>query len=285
MNGYGLRVGLGALVVALAGCASVAPTDRETGLRSLVEAERAFAAMSAASGIRAAFSANFAPDGIAFEPAPVDAAHAFFSRPEPADAKPLALDWEPAAAGIAISGNLGFTTGPFTLTDRASGRSLRNGVFFSVWTRERDARWRVALDIGITTPTRLAPDAMRPSPSLAQTRADPANARSEIVAIETPRVDANAYATWFAADGRLHRDGIPPILGAEAIRTHLSTLPSSSLAFSPQGGAVASSGDLAYTYGAVQASGALPSGYYAHLWAREATGRWRLVVAVLLPTR
>jgi ketosteroid isomerase-like protein len=270
-------------VAIASGCASVAGDDG-SALRSLVDAERAFAAMSLASGIRTAFAANFAADGIVFEPAPVDAPRAFFSRPEPPDAKPLVLEWQPAAAGISAAGDLGFTTGPSTLTDPASGRS-REAVYFSMWKRERAGPWRVALDIGIRTPARIAPAALEPSPTLAKTRADPARARPEIVSIEAREVDAREYASWFAADGRLHREGIAPFVGDAAVRAHLATLAGTTLAFTPQGGAVSSSGDLAYTYGTIAASGDLPGGYYAHAWARDASGRWRLVAAVLLPSK
>ncbi len=278
----------GAVVVALAACAAVAPSGDDAALHSLTEAERAFAAMSVASGIRAAFAANFAADGIAFEPAPVDASRAFFSRPEPANARPLMLDWAPAAAGVAASGDFGFTTGPFTLTDRASGRSLRNGVYFSVWKRDGGGPWRVALDLGITTRDSIAARTLAPSPALAHARANPLRAGGEIAAIESRAVDATDYAAWFAADGRLHREGFAPIVGSASVRAHLASSAGSALAFAAQGRAVASSGDLAYTYGALAAMPQRPegleSGYYAHLWARDAAGAWKIVVAVLVPT-
>jgi ketosteroid isomerase-like protein len=290
MNGLASSLWLGicgAVGVALAACAGVAPSRDDAALRSLVDAERAFAAMSVASGMRAAFAANFAVDGVAFEPAPVDASRAFFSRPEPPNAKPLTLDWAPAAAGIAASGDFGFTTGPFTLTDRASGRSLRTGVFFSVWKRDGAGPWRVALDAGITTPTLTDARALTPSPALAQARAEPQRARGEIAAIETRSVDAADYAAWFASDGRLHREGFAPMLGDARVRTHLAPAAGTALTFAAQGGGIAPSGDLAYTYGALaampQRPGAPESGYYVHLWAREATGGWKLVVAVVMP--
>ena len=68
--------------VALAACAS-APSD--TARRSLVEAERAFAAMSVAQGIRAAFLASFADDGVGLEPGPVPLRETWSARPAPAN--------------------------------------------------------------------------------------------------------------------------------------------------------------------------------------------------------
>jgi ketosteroid isomerase-like protein len=277
-----LRSTCGALGVAA--CAGVAPVDRDAALASLVAAERAFAAMALASGIRPAFAANFAVNGIAFEPAPTEASRAFFSKPAPPDARPLVLAWEPAAAGVAASGHFGFTTGPSTLTDRDSGRSLREGVYFSVWTRDRNGPWRVALDAGTSAPARVEAASLAPPPRLAHARSDPAAARTAIEAIEARRVDAAGYAIWFAADGRLHRDGFAPFVGVASVRAHLSSLAPTTLAFAAQRTVVASSGDLAYTYGALTSTAAsVPTGYYAHLWSRDIDGRWSLIVGVLLP--
>ena len=47
------------------------PDAEEVALGSLVDAELAFARMGVERGVRDAFLANFADDGIAFEPAPV----------------------------------------------------------------------------------------------------------------------------------------------------------------------------------------------------------------------
>lgn len=61
----------------------------EPAVASLVAAERAFAAMAVERGIRASFLAQFAADGLVFEPAPVRVHEAWTTRPAAAD--PLAL--------------------------------------------------------------------------------------------------------------------------------------------------------------------------------------------------
>ena len=47
------------------------PDSDEMALGSLVDAELAFARMGIERGVRAAFLAHFADDGVVFEPAPV----------------------------------------------------------------------------------------------------------------------------------------------------------------------------------------------------------------------
>jgi ketosteroid isomerase-like protein len=51
------------------------------------------------------------------------------------------------------SGDFGYTTGPFVLTDQARGAPPLHGVYFSIWKRGADDIWRVA----VTPAARLSP--------------------------------------------------------------------------------------------------------------------------------
>jgi len=275
-------------VLAATGCAGVATRGGgdAVALDSLLAAERAFARMSVAEGMRAAFIANFADDGIGFQPGPVRIREAFAARPAPANPKAITLDWEPAAAGIARSGDFGFTTGPWVLTDNVGGRPARHGIYFSVWRRAGDGPWRVAIDAGIGTPGPVTADALRPSPGLGPGDGAADAALAALQARERAGVaatGADGYASWFAPDGRLLRDGHAPALGNARVPLLLPPT-GARLAFVPEGGAGARSGDLAYSYGAytvTPADAQLRPGWFVHLWARDGAGAWRLVVAVL----
>jgi hypothetical protein len=303
MNGYGLRVGLGALVVALAGCASVAPTDRETGLRSLVEAERAFAAMSAASGIRAAFSANFAPDGIALQPAPVRISVAWRVAPA-TDAPTTILDWKPAQAGVARSHDFGYTTGPYVVRRVADGAEIRHGVFFTVWQRSAHDRWKVLLDAG--TPTETPFDfaalgaAPRPSAGSAHGAARSrdlraaAKLRARLIADESRgfRTHAsglapNDYASLLRGDARMLHAPWPPLATRPAIARAIAAR-IRRVTWMPIEARVAASADMAVTYGRyreIDRDGNAHDGYYAHLWLRDPDATMRLAYDIALPDR
>ncbi len=239
------------------------------------------------TGIRAAFVANFADDGVNFQPGPVNTKEALAARPQAPDPKALTLEWAPAAAGIARSGDLGYTTGPFVLTDNARAAPPQHGVYFSIWKRDADGVWRVAVDAGISTPAPIAPAALLPPPEIRAmgggadvTPRAPAARETSAAALGS----AADYVAGFAADGRLQRNGHAPVIGRDAIGAHFGGL-RASLAFVAQGAAVAPSGDLAYTYGSVSVqpvSSALRSGWYVHLWTRGADGDWRIIVATLL---
>lgn len=96
--------------------------------------------------------------------------------------------------------------------------------------------------------------------------------------------------SWFATDGRLQRDGLAPLIGRERVAAYLrrtGVVPARGM-FVSEGAGMASSGDLAWTYGTLKTSGAalaaapLTDGWYVHLWARDADGRWRIIVATVL---
>ncbi len=88
-----------------------------------------------------------------------------------------------------------------------------------------------------------------------------------------------AFLRRVAPDAILQRDGAFPVSGAAAIAAawadDVETL-------TPSGGDMASSRDLAYTFGTTTT--ATGSGHYVHLWTRDATGTtWRIAVAIRLP--
>lgn len=265
------RRSLGAIAFIVAGCA-LAPS-RSADHDALVAAERAFARHAEETDVRTAFRAAFADDGIWMTPAPMTLRDTYAQRPAPADPRALRLQWEPIASGIAASGDFGFTSGPSLLSMRDGSRPPQHGAYFSVWKRD-GARWRVVLDLGITSNEPIPPAALLPSP-LVGTSAHAADAKLDtLLALER---DARWGADRLAADARLYRRG-PPAFGSPAIRAALADILPQTL--EPRGGDVAASGDLAYTYGAWRSGGA--AGHYVHLWTRDRGGAWRIAVVVRL---
>lgn len=273
MRGFPLAV---ALSLIGAGCA-LAP-QRSADHDALVAAERTFARHADDADVRTAFLAAFADDGIWMTPAPMTLRDAHAQRPPPADPRAVRLQWEPVASAIAASGDFGFTSGPSLFSMRDGSRPPQHGAYFSVWKRDARGQWRVVLDAGIAATEPIAPDALLPSP-LVRPSARSADANVDaLLAIERTGVwTADGLGTRLASDARLYRRG-PPAFGAQAIRTALAdNLPH---ALEPLGGDVASSGDLAYTYGAWR--GERAAGHYVHLWTRDAAGAWRVAVAIRL---
>jgi ketosteroid isomerase-like protein len=281
-------------------------------LVSLVEAERSFSRMSVERGARESFLAFFADDGINFQPHPTNTREAYLKRPAPAARPPVTLYWEPVFADVSRAGDLGYTTGPYRLSDQSAERKpTRHGYYFSIWKRQPpDGAWKVALDVGIRTP---APDAAerrlrfqaawQTSPAKsAGANYDPERERAalleadrEFIRVADTRGTAKAFQAHLADEARLHRHGIFPLTNRDTIRSFLAPK-RFMLSGEPLKAEVAGSNDLGYTYGryelregdARQHATAEPEkGYYVRVWKRDGasggTGRWKIVLDTTHP--
>ena len=289
-----LLIGASALLVAASAMAHE-PDAEEMALGSLVDAEFAFAHMAAERGVRGAFLANFAADGIALEPAPVRVHEAFPARPAPADPLALKVEWKPAQAGVARSHDFGYTTGPYALTHAARPDRVQHGTFFSVWQRDAHGTWKVIVDAGITSPAGADFAALGASPRPAFTgRAHPDAARRALLAHEARASGAqdsgltpNEYAKLLADAARLHRNDAPPLASRGTI-AHAVALRTQRIVWMPIDARIAKSADMAVTWGRYRETDRASNvhdGYYAHLWVRERTGDWRLAYDVALPSQ
>lgn len=277
--------------------ASVFSQEKKSALDAVVEAERAFARTSVKKGVRDSFIEFFAEDGINFQPHPTLTKEAFSKRP--ATPSPMVLDWHPITADISRAGDLGYTTGPYTLTDTQANKLVRQGYYFSLWKRQSDGSWKVVLDYGIQTdkaPTETVFKAARPMKS----KVFKAKVSLELVRQELMTVDrqfaalakdggaGKAYISFITGDVRIHRNGRLPVVGAKAFRSLLAQQ-IYSMTSEPIKSDVAESDDFGYTYGRYELKFAdsqeTQKGYYVRTWKRDARGHWKIVLEVtnLLP--
>ncbi len=300
-----IALGICAVVAGAQSVGSVSDTGGDqAALQALVAAERAFARMSVERGVRESFLAYFADDGISFRPGPTRTREDLLKQPAPATRPPVMLDWQPVAAGVSRAGDLGYTTGPSVFTDQSPRAALpQYGYYFSIWKRQADGSWKVAVDLGVPTPAPAA-DAVAPAlrlsppgpPTKAAARAA-ANLAAERLALLARE---RAFARTAAASGlarayerdaddsvRLQRSGIFPLTSKTDALRHLEGTRIALKRWEPLAADVAQSGDLGYTYGgytwvgSAQPSATEEQGYYVRVWKRDARGRWRVVVDTL----
>jgi ketosteroid isomerase-like protein len=64
------------------------------------------------------------------------------------------LTWAPVGAGIAASGDLGYTYGTyeFTTKDKDGQPVVDHGKYTTIWKKQKDGSWKVALDMGNSGP-------------------------------------------------------------------------------------------------------------------------------------
>jgi ketosteroid isomerase-like protein len=258
----------------------------------LVNAERAFAKLAGERGVRESFIAYFADDGIGFAPHPHKVKERFSNSPAPAARPPLTLNWAPVYGDIAQAGDLGWNTGPTLIEDTSPEKKpARHGMFFSVWKKQSDGSWRVALDLGADVPTAVAPLSAPFKTFYRASGKGPianVNVREEIAGllkVEREFLAAakasglgQAYRSRLNDDARIHRPGVMPVVGKDALRDWLA-LQTMTLSGEPIKVDVSRSGDLGYAYGSYELGGAQPQkGYFARVWKRDAEGQWRIVI-------
>lgn len=262
---------------------AIAPAARAADPAPVIAAERAFAAMGAERGVAPSFLATMSDDAIVFAPDPVNARALYSKRPPgraPREGGVL-LSWWPNWAGIASSGDLGFTTGPVEINGR------RNGYYFTVWQKQADGRWRWVYDGGTPSDARKVPGAAAPvlplssgakaalAPAKAMAQVKDAEARLATLAMAGV---AAAYDPVLASDTRVQGSSAPPATTAKAVAEELSRR-SHEIAFAHLGGGVSAAGDLAWTYGDARWAGG--RGHYVRIWQRREVG-WRLVFDQIL---
>jgi ketosteroid isomerase-like protein len=267
-------------------------------LDSLIAAEKAFAATSVAKGVRESFLMFFAEDGINFQPHPARTREAFLKRPVPAVRPPIELNWRPVYADVSRTGELGYTTGPWALKDLSPDKKPTSyGYYFSIWKKQANGEWKVAVDCGIGTPDGSEQMLQfRPAPqtkwkagrniNLDSERASLLDLERQFLRVSQSLGIMNGYLKYLSPDARLHRDGMFPMTTPNAIRGFLSTK-ISTLSWAPIKSDIAQSDDLGYTYGSYELKSSATSktekGYYVHVWKRDGRGKWKLVVETFSP--
>jgi ketosteroid isomerase-like protein len=116
-------------------------------LDEVLEADRAFAALSEERGLQAAFASYLDSESVLFRPAAVagvewNAAH------EPASGR---LQWQPSAGAVSCTGNMAVTIGQWRYDNDIDGAAAE-GHYLTVWRRDADLGWRVVFDHGTNDP-------------------------------------------------------------------------------------------------------------------------------------
>ncbi|MGN6491378.1 MAG: YybH family protein [Agriterribacter sp.] len=90
-----------------------------------------------------------------------------------------------------------------------------------------------------------------------------------------------AFLEFIDDEGVLLRPGRMPIVGADAVDFITQINDSSfTLTWSPEGGNIAGSSDMGYTFGVyeMQMEGAVHKGTYVTIWKKQADGNWKFVL-------
>jgi ketosteroid isomerase-like protein len=239
----------------------------------MVNAEKAFAADASARNTRDAFLAALADDGIVFAPGPTHGKHSWESRP----INDNRLEWTPAVAEIAASGDLGFTSGPWRFTAKGADKPVAFGHFFTIWKKQPDGKWKVLVDHGVS-------HVMAPFPDKVVRRGG---------------IGVGKAPTWPVGMAELRSADLAPVgalnprmVSADFFRLREGQLPdgraegdafASTAARVDTGQVISAAGDLAATWG-----GGVGGPSWIRVWRRpsaeDAPGKgWQLAAELALP--
>lgn len=266
------------MLLSVAALVSASACAQKT-IRGLVDAEKAFASFTETHNIRDGFLQFLDSTGLIFNKGNVINAFEAFGKQK---AGPAVLSWEPSFAIISVSGDLGVTTGPFSIRasngDTVSGR----GSFSSVWKTNKAGVWKNVVDLGVNYTKKLP--AVQQVQEIVLTQPVTTDISfSEILVMDNKfnqlikDKSATGILAQLAADSWLNAEGETPVLGTKLITNLLLHIPEA-IVFTSAAGGISSSGDLAYVYGYVQ-NGAKKENYL-RVWANR-NKKWQVVLQTI----
>jgi ketosteroid isomerase-like protein len=268
--------------------------DGQTPLQEMVKTEQGFSKMAEQKNTRDAFMAFIADDGLLFRPGAVNGKKWMIEHPVPAsDKKPL-LAWQPKFAGMAASGDMGFTTGPWEFkNDIKDEKPSGYGHFVTVWKKQNDGSWKFVVDLGITHPDSGGPQTLwHPEDKTNETTAKTVASegavkglldRDRMLSVATvDQLLAKAFFAFSSPEVRLYRASSLPFIGREASADALAKTKGQFVS-KPIGGDVSRAGDLGYTHGTYELTDdmkrVIERGSYVRIWQKQG-GAWRVVLDV-----
>ena len=250
----------------------------DEAVRSMVDAEKKFYETGQAKGTRAAFLEWLADDAIVFRPGPVNGKETWGKRPETG----LDLVWEPTFAVVARSGDFGYDTGPSKWRAKKTDEKFSGyGHFVSIWKKQKDGAWKVALDCGIeNTRSDAKPPLQLVAPKNRGQGTLESLQQTQSAFTAMAKLDFTKAFRQFGSDEvRIYRDGSFPTVGKKA-GVELLGSEQAGVAMEVMKSDMSGSGDLAYSYGSCSDTRTQPgrAGHFLQIWQTDASGSWKLAL-------
>ncbi|GAA4055473.1 hypothetical protein GCM10022409_48340 [Hymenobacter glaciei] len=252
--------------------------------QAVLAAESSFAEQVTKNGMKTAFIANASPTAMAVENGKLVEAQALWnSRSVKADTR---MTWYPLLADVAQSGDLGYTTGPWTMLQ--NDRAQASGEYVKLWRKQADGQWKYVVDMKIER-IGVPPSAPAnvPAPRQLLAMATPSMAPTSVL-LDLDSKFATAellkpgatYQQYLSTEARLYRPGLSMMQGLAAV-ANMKNLEKGYI-FAPTTGYLSAAGDLGYVLGTYRHPGDAKhpqeSGTYVRIWRREAEAGWRLAL-------
>jgi ketosteroid isomerase-like protein len=263
--------------------------SQKSALKKMIETEKAFAQTSLDKGTKNAFVEFLSKDAIVFDKGTAVNGLEHWQR---LDFKNL-LTWQPTFAEIAVSEELGYTLGDYQLHNTtatgspADNKPLSHGSFFTLWKKQTDDNWKVALDFGVNHPEIPAV-----APSIRESYATfkPVESKNKAVLSErmvfmsdffywkNAKTSLNPFEPHLSQDIKLYRNNLLPIVGREAAKNYLKKTYDKAIVYTGLKAIPSQAGDLVCVYGVISGK---KKGEYVRIWKQESKDVWKIVVEMV----
>ena len=260
------------------------PKQREN-LQQIIETEKAFAQASIDKGTKAAFLDFLSKESIVFDKSmPVNG----FEYWQKNDFKGV-LTWQPTSAEIAGSSDLGYTVGNYQIhTTKAEEKPSTFGSFVTLWKKQVDNSWKVAVDMGV-----LHNEVIANSTKIKEYYPvfKPYEFKNQMVLSErmvfmndhfywkNAKKSLNPFEPHLAQNCIIYRRNMIPVIGKENAKIFLKKTYDKNLVYTGLKAISSNAGDLVCVYGVI--SGAGKSGTYLRIYKQEAKDAWKIVVEMV----
>ena len=258
-------------------------TYAQSDLQRLSEAEQSFEQALASQGTTAAYQNYLLPDALLFRPNAVNGLDYFRLRP---DQNSLSLVRRLTDADVSSNGLLGYTTGDWRLYEKGkSEATAKFGQSVTIWQKNGDGKFMIALDIGIMHDKLTFSETDRAilggkSSDPNKRGWSPADASMNFLKLSmNGRGLADGYERYAADDVRLLIEQEPPIIGKKRVVSAMKDY--ISIAF-PRKVASFQSADMAYTWNPCEFDNngeGTEKGNCLHVWKLR-NKKWWIVLGV-----
>lgn len=249
---------------------------------AVLSAERSFANYAVANGTKAAFLNFLDSAGVVFEKGKALNGIEAWKKKQSSGV----LNWQPIYGAISASGDLGFTTGPWTFQPKTVNDSIvARGQYATVWQKTKSGEWKFVVDLGVgKTPS--FNDAVftfteHDNKFIPGTWNNLLNREQKFI---TQAVAADTAARRKAYEGALsrygfflNRNGNLPVIWFTGLAETINAMPKK-INYTIDGSGISAAGDLGYVYGNTVINAQQEN--YLRIWRREGK-EWKLALEVL----
>jgi ketosteroid isomerase-like protein len=252
--------------------------------KEVVQAEKNFAAYSVSHSTKEAFLRFIDSNGIVFNNGEAVNGMELWNKREKG---PGVLDWYPQFAGLSASGELGFTTGPWTFKPSKNDTIAARGYYTTVWRKNKAGEWKFIVDLGVeNTPpdtdtskwwTHRTNPAVYTGSYKSMLQAEKEFMKKTKKAITKQWYRLSEYKDLRAGLFMMHRNKRSAVFDLDPLLGAIMEMPEN-ISYTILGSGIAESGDLGYVYGTTTING--KKNNYLRIWVKESRG-WKIAVEVL----